>query len=153
MNKDIKSNEELFEEFVKFAKEQFGYAVHKVAPDKAIVVGSFLSSEKVTQKKDVCANNEQICDTELNSDEVKEISKELVFNCDTESGKRIHLEYNTIEEFIKQIETDNCMNYTNVLALFCQNPFSVQEFNNIEELYNHCKLIIELKDKRTKDNS
>ena len=68
--------------------------------------------------------------------------KDLVFECDKENGERIILEYDTIMSFTDSIETDNCMNYKNVDAIFFDNPLLRKRFDSIEHLYHHCKAII-----------
>lgn len=68
--------------------------------------------------------------------------KDLVFECDKQNGERIMLEYDTIMDFTDMIENSSCMNYTNVDAIFFDNPFLRKRFDSIEHLYNHCKAVI-----------
>ncbi|MBQ8626136.1 MAG: hypothetical protein IJ419_08245 [Agathobacter sp.] len=71
--------------------------------------------------------------------------KDLKINCTNQYGKRIHVEYNTIMDFLDEIEEDinnSVMNCTDVEADFFENPLHHQHFDSIQDLYNHCQRIV-----------
>ncbi len=71
--------------------------------------------------------------------------KDLKIIYEDENGKCIDKEYNSIMDFIDEMESDNIdimLNYTNVLAIFFENSFNTKYFDTIEELLEHCKNII-----------
>lgn len=52
--------EKMFQDFVMYAKEVFGYDVFRTTPEKAIIVGGFYE-EKVISDKDYCLSiNKQV---------------------------------------------------------------------------------------------
>lgn len=69
--------EKLFQDFVKFAKDVFGYTVYRTTPEKALVVGSFYEG-KSSNENDYCLS---INEKELS---VEEFS---VFPTDNEFSK------------------------------------------------------------------
>lgn len=73
--------------------------------------------------------------------------KDLMFSYDEENGERNHKVYDHIFDFTDEIETkDNNappLNNGNVEAYFFENPMSKQQFTTIEDLYYHCKMIME----------
>ena len=72
--------------------------------------------------------------------------KDLKMTYKNTEGRQIKAEYNTIMDFIDQMESDDIdipmMDDTEVNAIFWENRLHEHNFNTIEELYNHCKNII-----------
>ena len=72
--------------------------------------------------------------------------KDLKIKYTNESGETINDEYNTIMDFIDQMDSDKIdipmMDYENVEADFFENPLLHCKFTTIERLYNHCKAIV-----------
>ena len=72
--------------------------------------------------------------------------KDLKIIYDNENEERIEREYNTIMDFIDEMEADNIdipmLDYRNVTAAFFENELQVKYFSTIEELLGHCKKII-----------
>ena len=72
--------------------------------------------------------------------------KDLKIIYDNENEERIEREYDTIMDFIDEMESDNTdipmLDYRNVTAAFFENKFQVKYFSTIEELLEHCKKII-----------
>lgn len=72
--------------------------------------------------------------------------KDLKISYDNENGKRINAEYDTIMDFTNTMESDEVdipmMDYENVEADFFENPLHHKHFDTIEDLYNHCKMIV-----------
>ena len=73
-------------------------------------------------------------------------SADLRFDYETENGDRIYAECDTIMDFIDTMESDEVdipmLDYTDVHAMFFDNELNKKEFNNIEELLEHCKQIV-----------
>lgn len=72
--------------------------------------------------------------------------KDLKIDYDNENGERVTKEYDTIMDFIDEIESDSfdipMMDYNIVNAKFFENPLQTYHFATIEHLYNHCKEIV-----------
>lgn len=72
--------------------------------------------------------------------------KDLKIDYDNENGERVTKEYDTIMDFIDEMESDSfdipMMDYNNVNAKFFENPLQTYHFATIEYLYNHCKEIV-----------
>lgn len=66
---------------------------------------------------------------------------------DNENEERIEREYDTIMDFIDEMESDKVdipmLDYKNVTAAFFANSLMVKYFSTIEELLVHCKKIIQ----------
>ena len=73
--------------------------------------------------------------------------KDLKISYDNENGQRINMEYDTIMDFVNTIDSDNIdipmLDYENVEADFFENPLLHKHFDIIEDLYNHCKSILQ----------
>lgn len=73
--------------------------------------------------------------------------KDLKISYDNENGQRINMEYDTIMDFVDAIDSDNIdipmLDYENVEADFFENPLLHKHFETIEDLYNHCKSILQ----------
>ena len=73
--------------------------------------------------------------------------KDLKISYDNENGQRINMEYDTIMDFVDVIDSDNIdipmLDYVNVEADFFENPLLHKHFDTIEDLYNHCKSILQ----------
>lgn len=73
--------------------------------------------------------------------------KDLKISYDNENGQRINMEYDTIMNFVDDIDSDNIdipmLDYENVEADFFENPLLHKHFDTIEDLYNHCKSILQ----------
>lgn len=73
--------------------------------------------------------------------------KDLKISYDNENGQRINMEYDTIMDFVDSIDSDNIdipmLDYVNVEADFFENPLLHKHFETIEDLYNHCKSILQ----------
>ena len=73
--------------------------------------------------------------------------KDLKISYDNENGQRINMEYDTIMDFVDAIDSDNIdipmLDYVNVEADFFENPLFHKHFDTIEDLYNHCKSILQ----------
>lgn len=71
--------------------------------------------------------------------------KDLVFKYN-QNGVRLTKEYETIMQFVDEIEDDEfdilMSAYCNVEAVFFENNLTKKYFNTIGELYRHCKDII-----------
>ena len=72
--------------------------------------------------------------------------KDLKISYDNENGQRINMEYDTIMNFVDDIDSDNIdipmLDYENVEADFFENPLLHKHFETIEDLYNHCLKIL-----------
>lgn len=72
--------------------------------------------------------------------------KDLKIDYDNENGECVTKEYDTIMDFIDEMESDSSdmpmMDYSNVNAKFFENPLQTYHFATIECLYNHCKEIV-----------
>ena len=68
--------------------------------------------------------------------------KDLKIKYENENGEIINTEYNTIVDFLDQMDSDETdipmMDYKNVEADFFENPLLHCKFATIECLYNHC---------------
>ena len=73
--------------------------------------------------------------------------KDLMISYDNENGERINKVYDYIYDFTDALESDEVdipmMDYKNVDAYFFEKPSSHLHFDTIEDLYYHCKLIME----------
>ena len=73
--------------------------------------------------------------------------KDLMFSYDDKNGEKIHKVYNHIFDFTDEIEAkaENApaLDKQNVDAYFFENPMTRQHFSTVEDLYYHCKLIME----------
>lgn len=73
--------------------------------------------------------------------------KDLMFSYDNKAGERIHKVYDHIFDFTDAIEQSDPesppMDCQNVVAYFFENPLNCNHFSTIEDLYYHCKLIME----------
>ena len=71
--------------------------------------------------------------------------KDLKIKYINENGDKITAEYNTIMDFIDQMDSDDSdipmMDYTDVEADFFESPLLHLKFATIERLYDHCKFI------------
>ena len=72
--------------------------------------------------------------------------KDLIISYDNENGERIERKYDTIMDFLDEVESDNAdipmLDYTNVSATFFENPLNTKECETIADLVTHCKNII-----------
>lgn len=72
--------------------------------------------------------------------------KDLRIKYKNENGKIINREYDTIMDFIDEMDSDKIdipmLDYKNVTAAFFENPLQIKYFSTISELLNHCKKII-----------
>jgi len=72
--------------------------------------------------------------------------KDLIICYDNENGDTIGKSYNTIMDFINEMESDNIdipmLDYTNVYAEFFGRIHDGKSFDTIEKLLEHCKAII-----------
>lgn len=72
--------------------------------------------------------------------------KDLIISYDNENGERIERKYDTIMDFLDEVESDNAdipmLDYTNVSAMFFENSFNTKECDTIADLVAHCKNII-----------
>lgn len=73
--------------------------------------------------------------------------KDLMFSYDGENGDRIHKVYEHIFDFTEEIESKlesaPPLDRKNVEAYFFEKPITKQHFSTIEDLYYHCKMIME----------
>lgn len=73
--------------------------------------------------------------------------KDLMISYDNENGERIHKVYDHIFDFTDALESDDVdvpmIDYQNVDAYFFENPLNHNHFDTIQDLYYHCKLIME----------
>lgn len=71
---------------------------------------------------------------------------DLMIGYDNENRERVTKGYDTIMDFIDEMESDNIdipmMDYENVNAEFFENPLQIKHFDTIGDLYSHCKEII-----------
>ena len=69
--------------------------------------------------------------------------KDLKIIYDNENEERIEREYNTIMDFIDEMNSDNIdipmLDCKNVTAAFYENELQIKYFSTIEELLEHCK--------------
>lgn len=72
--------------------------------------------------------------------------KDLKIIYDNENDERIEREYDTIMDFIDEMDSDKIdipmLDYKNVTAAFFENSLQIKYFSTIAELLNHCKKII-----------
>lgn len=72
--------------------------------------------------------------------------KDLVICYSNENGDIKKVSYDTIMDFIDEMESNNpdipMLDYTNVNAVFFENPKNSKPFDTIEMLLGHCKLIV-----------
>lgn len=72
--------------------------------------------------------------------------KDLKIIYDNENEERIEREYDTIMDFIDEMDSDKIdipmLDYKNVTAVFFENPLQIKYFSTIAELLNHCKRMI-----------
>lgn len=68
--------------------------------------------------------------------------KDLKIIYDNENKQRIEREYDTIMDFIDDMESDNIdipmLDYRNVTAAFFENQLQIKYFSTIKELLKHC---------------
>lgn len=71
--------------------------------------------------------------------------KDLVICYDTENGETKGKSYNTIMDFLDEMESDKIdipmMDYKNVYAEFFEKVHNGKHFDTIGDLYDHCKII------------
>lgn len=72
--------------------------------------------------------------------------KDLMIRYKNKNGDTVYTEYDTIMDFIDKMDADDVcgqmMEGENVAADFFENPLLHKRFNNINELYEHCKQIV-----------
>lgn len=72
--------------------------------------------------------------------------KDLVISYSNENGETKKASYDTIMDFIDEMASNNpdipMLDYTNVNAVFFENPKNSKPFDTIEILLEHCKLIV-----------
>lgn len=72
--------------------------------------------------------------------------KDLKITYENENGEKKIREYDTIMDFVDEMESDRVdipmMDYGHVVAKFFENPLREENFSTIEQLYLHCKSII-----------
>lgn len=72
--------------------------------------------------------------------------KDLIFSYDNENGERINKVYDRIFDFTDAMELNEkdipMMDCKNVEADFFENPLYHKHFDNLDDLYNHCKAIM-----------
>ena len=73
--------------------------------------------------------------------------KDLRFSCDNKNGERVCKEYDRIFDFTDAVEKKDAdvppMSAQNVDAYFFENPLRHNHFNTVEDLYYHCKMIMQ----------
>ena len=71
--------------------------------------------------------------------------KDLQITYDNENGETIGKSYNTIMDFIDEMESDKMdipmLDYTNVYAEFFERIHAGKSFGTIKDLLEHCKII------------
>ena len=60
---------------------------------------------------------------------------------DTKNGETKEKSYNTIMDFLDEMELDNPKLYTDIHAEFFENMCTGKSFKTMEELIEHCKII------------
>ena len=72
--------------------------------------------------------------------------KDLEISYDNENGNRVNRSYDTIMSFLDDMDSDRVdipmMDYENVEAIFFENSLTKKNFKTIEDLYNHCNMIL-----------
>lgn len=72
--------------------------------------------------------------------------KDLVIRYKNENGETLGKAYNTIMEFIDEMESDKLdipmMDYSNVYAEFFEKKHLGKSFDTIEKLLEHCRTIV-----------
>ena len=72
--------------------------------------------------------------------------KDLKISYKNENDDTISREYDTIMDFIDEMESDSddipMLDYTDVHAMFFENELNQKDFDTVEDLLNHCKMII-----------
>ena len=72
--------------------------------------------------------------------------KDLKIEYKNENGKIINREYDTVMDFIDEMESDNIdipmLDYEVISYVFFENPLNVGSDITIENLLEHCKKII-----------
>ena len=72
--------------------------------------------------------------------------KDLKFSYENCNGEEIHLEYDTIMDFLNDIESEKMdipmLDDEKVNAIFFENKLNQKKFNSIFDLVEHCKNII-----------
>ena len=73
--------------------------------------------------------------------------KDLMFSYDNANGERINKVYDRIFDFTDAVEQNDAdvppMSSQNVDAYFFENPLRHNHFATVEDLYYHCKIIME----------
>ena len=73
--------------------------------------------------------------------------KDLVISYENENGERIYMGYNTINDFLDEMESDEIdipmMNYANVVTRFFDNPKLDKVFPSINDLWKYCRMIVQ----------
>ena len=72
--------------------------------------------------------------------------KDLVINYNNENGEKITKEYDTMFDFVADMESDKTdipmLDYRNVHAEFYGSPFITKDFDTINDLYQFCSDIV-----------
>lgn len=72
--------------------------------------------------------------------------KDLKMSYTNENGERVSAEYDTVMDFLDQMESNGVdipmMDYTDVDAMFFENELNTKHCETIAELVDHCKMIL-----------
>lgn len=72
--------------------------------------------------------------------------KDLKISYLNKNNQRIYKEYDTIMDFLDLIKSEEIdipmLDYSNIEAVFFENPMQHKFFDTINDLYKHCVLIL-----------